>query len=346
MAYELLLFYTNTEVCMAENPVYRELSKKLLMENSAILHQIWKTVCSEKEAEIVNILPGTFSEIASKTGEPPEILEPMLKELFHRGVVFEGKKGGETVFRPPRHIIQFHDATLLWKEAPEELTALWVKFMEQEYPALLELVTRVNFPSFMRVVPINKTITSKSSVLTFEDAEAMIRSATSLAVTRCVCRLSLKKCNNPLENCLQLNKGAEYTIKRGTGKKIDVEQALRILKEAEDHGLVHMTENRSVMGNAICNCCSCCCEMLRFASDSKTRGVLAPSRFAAEVTLDLCTSCGECRDICPMDAVAEGPEGAYSINRDRCIGCGLCASVCTVNAIALLEIRPREFIPA
>ncbi len=331
---------------MVENPAYRELSKKLLMENSVILHQIWKTVCSEEEAEIVNKLPGTISDIALKTGKSPDILEPILKELFHRGVVFEGQKGGETVYRPPRHIIQFHDATLLWKEAPSELAHLWVQFMEQEYPTLLELVTRVNFPSFMRVVPINKTIASKSTVLTFEDAEAMIRSASTLAVTRCVCRLSTQKCDNPLENCLQLNKGAEYTIKRGTGRKIDAEEALRILQEAEEHGLVHMTENRSVMGNAICNCCSCCCEMLRFASDSKTKGVLAPSRYLAEVSADSCTSCGECADICPMDAVAEGPEGAYLVNPDRCIGCGLCASVCPAHAITLAEIRPKEFIPA
>ncbi len=331
---------------MAENPVYRELSKKLLLENSVILHQIWKTVCSEEEAEIVNILPGSIGEIASKTGKSPETLALMLKELFHRGVVFEGKKGGDTVYRPPRHIIQFHDATLLWEEAPEKLSSLWVQFMEQEYPALLELVTRVNFPSFMRVVPINKTISPKSTVLTYEDAEAMIRTATSLAVTRCVCRLSLHKCDNPLENCLQLNKGAEYTIKRGTGRKIDAEEALRILKEAEEHGLVHLTENRSVMGNAICNCCSCCCEMLRFASDSKTKGVLSPSRFVAKVDSNLCSFCGACAQICPMDAIADDTEGTYSVNHDRCIGCGLCANVCAANAISLIETRPREFIPA
>lgn len=331
---------------MTDNPVYRELSKKLLMENSAILHQIWKTVCTEEEAEIVNLLPGSIGETAAKSGKKPEEIQAMMKELFHRGVVFEGQKGGETVYRPPRHIIQFHDATLLWAEAPAELARLWVQFMEQEYPTLLELVTRVNFPSFMRVVPINKTITAKSSVLTFEDAEAMIRSATSLAVTRCVCRLSMKGCDNPLENCLQLNKGAEYTIKRGTGRKIDAEEALRILHEAEEHGLVHMTENRSVMGNAICNCCSCCCEMLRFASDSKTKGVLAPSRYLAKVSADSCTSCGECAEICPMDAIAPGPEGVYAVNAERCIGCGLCASACPADAISLEEIRPKEFIPA
>jgi ferredoxin len=334
------------EVSMSEQSVYRELSKKLLLENSSILHQIWKTVCSEEEAEIVNMLPGTIDEIAAKTAKSSEAIAALLQDLFHRGVVFEGQKGGETVYRPPRHIIQFHDATLLWAEAPKELSALWVEFMEKEYPTLLELVTRVNFPSFMRVVPINRTLSPKSTVLTFEDAETMIRNATSLAVTRCVCRLSLNKCDNPLENCLQLNKGAEYTIKRGTGRKIDAEEALRILKEAEKHGLVHMTENRSVMGNAICNCCSCCCEMLRFAADSKTKGVLAPSRYVANISAELCTSCGECADICPMDALSQGQDGVYIVNGERCIGCGLCASVCPVSAIALEEIRPKEFIPA
>ncbi|MCX7679344.1 MAG: 4Fe-4S binding protein [Spirochaetes bacterium] len=326
--------------------VYRELSKKLLLENSTILHKIWQIVCSEQEAHIVNMLPATIDEIAARTNKSHQEIEKILNELYHRGVVFEGKKGNDIVYRAPRHIIQFHDATLLWDEAPEELLQLWVEFMEKEYPTLLELVTKVNFPSFMRVVPINRTINPKSAVLTYEDAESMIRNAATLAVTRCVCRLSLKRCNNPLENCLQLNKGAEYTIKRGTGRKIDVDEALRILKEAEDHGLVHLTENRAVLGNAICNCCSCCCEMLRFATNTHTKGVLAPSRFVAEISPEACTSCGNCVEICPMKAVGENAQGQFSIQRESCIGCGLCANNCPTSAIFLQEIRPKEFIPA
>ncbi len=31
---------------------------------------------------------------------------------------------------------------------------LWVSFMGHEYAALLELVTQVKMPSFMRVIPI------------------------------------------------------------------------------------------------------------------------------------------------------------------------------------------------
>jgi Pyruvate/2-oxoacid:ferredoxin oxidoreductase delta subunit len=106
-----------------------------------------------------------------------------------------------------------------------------------------------------------------------------------------------------------------------------------------------MTENTAGRSNIICNCCSCCCEILRFATDVKTRGALAPSRFQAQVNAGECTSCSLCVDICPMDAIALNAEDLAWVSRDECIGCGLCASVCPVNAISLFEVRPKEFIP-
>jgi hypothetical protein len=37
------------------------------------------------------------------------------------------------------------------------------------------------------------------------------------------------RCNKLLEACLQMNKGAAYAIKRGTGRQIDLEEAKTIL---------------------------------------------------------------------------------------------------------------------
>ena len=128
---------------MSQQDVYRELSKKLLMENSTVLPRIWKIVCSDKEAEIVNALPGTADEIARKFGMTEGDMLPILHGLYHRGVVFEAVRDGVTTYRMPRHMLQFHDATILWKEAPEALMDLWIEFGETEYPGLLELVTQI-----------------------------------------------------------------------------------------------------------------------------------------------------------------------------------------------------------
>ncbi len=331
---------------MSPQDVYRELSKKLLMEHSTVLPRIWKTVCTEEEALIVHSLPSNVHDLAEKFGMPEDEMLSILGELYHRGAVFEAERNGQTIYRMPRHIVQFHDSTILWEEAPGEMMDLWLEFEETDYPALLELVTQIKMPSFMRVIPINEPIASKSQVLTYEDAAHMLESARSIAVTTCVCRKLMKRCDKPLDVCLQINKGADYTLKRGTGRMVDLEEAMDILKRSEEAGLVHMTENTQGRTNVICNCCNCCCEMLRFATDTKTKGVLAPSRYQAEVDEATCTACGLCVDICPVQAVTQDDDEIARVDAGGCIGCGLCATVCPVDAIVLTNVRPEDFIPA
>jgi ferredoxin len=330
---------------MEQLDVYRELSKKLMMENSSVLPRIWRYVCSEEEALLVNALPGTIDDLAEAFGKDAQEMRRILDRLYQRGVVFDYVKNGVTTYRMPRHILQFHDATIAWENTTPELMDLWKDFDETDYPQLLELVTSLGLPSFMRVIPIGETIGVKNQVLAYEDAASMLRNAGTLAVTTCVCRKLLKRCDGPLDACLQLDRGAEYHIKRGTGRKIDYEEALSILKRSAEAGLVHMTENTPGRSNILCNCCSCCCEMLRFATDTKTKGVLAPSRFQAQVNTGDCTSCGVCVDICPVEAIVLNADNVAEVSPEACIGCGLCASACPVDAIVLSEVRPKEFIP-
>ncbi|MEN6446356.1 MAG: 4Fe-4S binding protein [Syntrophaceae bacterium] len=325
---------------MDQPDVYRELSKKLMMENSVVLPKIWKVVCSEEEARIVNSLPDTIAGLAAVFDRDFEEMRRIIGGLYHRGVVFDYEKDGTTLYRLARHVVQFHDSTIAWEEAPAELLALWEEFGESDYPELLALVTAAKLPAFMRVIPVGETIEAKNQVLAFEDAALLLRNARSLAVTACVCRKLLKRCDGPLDVCLQLDRGADYHIKRGTGRKIEYEEALEILKRSEEAGLVHLTENTPGRSNVLCNCCSCCCEMLRFATDTKTKGVLAPSRFQARVKAAECTSCALCTDICPVGAISLCEDEPAGVNQDECIGCGLCATACPVGAISLIEVRP------
>ncbi len=322
--------------------IYKELSKRLMFENSSILPQIWQRVANETQAQIIAYLPANAQQIAQKFNMSVEEASRTLEELFKRGAAFKKAKPEGAEYRPPKHIVQFHDATLLWKDAPEDFKRLWVQFMDTEYPPLLEVVTKAGIPSFMRVIPINKTLQPESEVLVYEDAYKIIEDAKEIAVVDCVCRLSHGNCTKPLNVCIQINNGAAYTLERGTGRKINKEEAIKILQESEEAGLVHMTENKG-FGNAICNCCSCCCEMLRFAGNKATRGVVAKSRFTAYVDSNLCSSCGLCISVCPVHAVTIADTAI--IDADMCIGCGLCSSHCPVQAIHLKETRPKGHIP-
>ncbi len=323
--------------------IYSRLSQKLAMEQSPLLPQIWRLICSEEEAAIVDSLPGCVEELADRHALSREAMASILENLYHRGAVFDYEKSGQTFYRMPRHIVQFHDATLLWPEAPPELLELWKTFMDSDYRELLKLVTAVKLPSFMRVIPIQETLEATSQVLPSEHVYAIVQQARNLAVTTCVCRKSLQNCQAPREVCLQLDRGADYAIKRGTGRKIDAAEALAILEHARAAGLVHVTENRGGSVNAICNCCRCCCEMLRYVSDERTRGVLAPSRYRAVVDAGECTACALCVDICPVGALTV--DASAAVDPSRCLGCGLCATTCPTGAIRLTEVREQAFIP-
>jgi ferredoxin len=330
---------------MADRDVYQELSSKVGTGQSSIVPEIWKTVCTVDEAHLINALPATAEDLARRFEKTRDEMESVLHVLFQRGLVFEASKGGKTVYRMPRHIIQFHDASTLWAEAPPELLDLWRRYTEEEYPQVPALLKAIGAPPFFRVIPINEKIETHSQVLAYEDAARIVEQAAVLAVTKCPCRLIMRKCDKPLEVCLQMNRGAEYAIKRGTGRRIDVEEAKAILRRAEEAGLVHLTENKAGVGTVICNCCECCCVGLPYARNADTNGLLVPSRYRAVMEPDDCTGCGICVDDCPMEAISLNDHDVAVVNAETCIGCGVCTHVCAPGAIRLIVVRNQDFIP-
>jgi ferredoxin len=331
---------------MSHCDVYRELSKKVGTENSRIVPEIWRIVCTPEEAELLIVLPATIEELALRLGKTPEEIGSMARLLFHKGVVFEATREGKTTYRMPRHIIQFHDASTLWADAPPELIDLWRHYMEEEYSQIPALLTAMKATPFFRVVPINEKIETRSQVLAYEDAAIIVEKASSLAVTNCPCRTIMRKCDKPLEVCLQINRGADYAIKRGTGRRIDSDEAKTILRRAEEAGLVHLTENKAGIGTVICNCCNCCCIGLPYAKHAETSGLIVPSRYQAVVEGSACTGCGICVDDCPMDAITLNTSNVAEVNADSCIGCGVCTRLCPAEAVLLRVVRQEDFIPS
>ena len=183
-----------------------------------------------------------------------------------------------------------------------------------------------------------------TQVLAYENVHEIIEKAKTLAVTKCTCRLTAHKCDRPLEACLQVNRAAQYSIDRGTGREVSKEEALKILREAEEAGLIHVTMNKHQVDHFICNCCPCCCQTMPILIKGGIR-VIDPSRFQARVDPDLCTACGACLERCYFGALQADGEGQAQVEGEKCIGCGLCRVVCPVEAITLEAVRPEEFVP-
>jgi Fe-S-cluster-containing hydrogenase component 2 len=88
----------------------------------------------------------------------------------------------------------------------------------------------------------------------------------------------------------------------------------------------------------ICNCCKCCCGVLKAINKYNIPApMVINSHYYAQIDPEKCIACGICADErCQVNAIEEGDE-VYRIVKGRCIGCGLCAQTCPAEAISLVH---------
>jgi formate hydrogenlyase subunit 6/NADH:ubiquinone oxidoreductase subunit I len=254
-----------------------------------------------------------------KNGEKNYSLVPLIPGVFE----FPFMKGGGT----PMH----ERLGKLWEEYHHE--ALGASFAGNPTP-------------LMRVVAVDKSITARDRVHPYEEVKNFINNASFIAVTNCACRVSVAACDKPKEVCLIFDSAAQYLVEYGFARQISKEEGLKVLDMAEEAGLVHTSNNSADRANLICNCCPCCCTVLRGKTQLKHPHAFEPSRFEAFVNADECTGCGICVDErCPMKAIDMVDDVAV-VNAAECIGCGLCVTGCPTDAIVLEERKTLPATPA
>lgn len=330
--------------------IYQQMTDKIMLTGSRLIPELFKMIVDESEAQLLMAMPGTPEQLAERIQRPVDEVANICRILYHKGMAFKSYKGGAVGYKMCRDMIQFHDATILWPEAPQVYLDLWQRFMEEEWPGFARLAEQFFPKAITRIIPVGKAIEAGSQqVLDIDSANKIIERAQTLAVTRCTCRVIAHKCEMPLEVCIQVDNAAKYTIDRGSGREISKEEALQVLQMSEEKGLVHVTMNRAQAGHFICNCCSCCCQALPLVISDGLK-ILDPSRFQAEIDAALCSGCGTCLDRCHFMAIeAINPDDdvkAMRVIPEKCMGCGICQITCPEEAISLKEVRPLDFIPA
>ncbi|HET89144.1 MAG TPA: 4Fe-4S ferredoxin [Chloroflexi bacterium] len=202
-------------------------------------------------------------------------------------------------------------------------------------------------PAVHRVIPVEEAIPFDLEIFPHERATELIESAKSWGVRRCICRVQQqligKGCDHGIENCLVFAPVEGLFVNDDVTRAITKEEALRILDETEEEGLVHTTGNYRDGLNYICNCCSCCCGILRSVVEFGIPTAIATSHFHAVVDPDLCIGCGDCIERCQFDALSL-PGDLCQVDEVRCVGCGACAIICLADALSL-ERRIEDETP-
>ncbi len=254
-----------------------------------------------------------------KDGEKSYALVPLIPGVFE----FPFMKGGGT----PMH----ERLGKLWEEYHHE--ALGASFAGNPTP-------------LMRVVAVDKSVTARDRIHPYEEVKNFINNASFIALTNCACRVSVAGCDKPKEVCLIFDAAAQFLVEYGFARHISKEEGLKVLDMAEEAGLVHTSNNSADRANLICNCCPCCCTVLRGRTQLKHPHAFEPSRFEAFVNADECTGCGICADErCPMKAIDMVADVAV-VNATECIGCGLCVTGCPTGAIVFEERKQMPATPA
>ena len=280
----------------------------------------------------------TAEQIAQRTGRPLEGLEETLITMWQKGEIAGFKYGGVMLFKMMPWIVGIYEMQL--------------NRMDREFALLCEQYGRhwgrqfiKHGPQIMQVVPVEREIPVNQEALTYQQVSSLIESSQSFMVNTCICKKSQgllnRPCSKPTEVCLAMAQlPGIFDNSPWGGRIITKEEAYEVLSLAEQAGLVHLTYNVASGHHYICNCCGCCCGILRAVKMGAPN--LLNSRYYAEIDPNLCTGCGTCAtERCQVDAIMAG-ESHYQVNRRRCIGGGLCATTCPEKAVTLVRKNPDE----
>lgn len=280
--------------------------------------------------------------IAQKAGLSEEETLKHLEAMAGKGIITSKNKEGEKFYSLLPLIPGVYEFPFMkggGQPMHKRLAELWEEYHQEALGASFA----GNPTPLMRVVAVEKSITPQNRVHPYEEVKNLIDNASSVALAKCACRVSVGGCDKPKEVCLVFGSITDFLVEGGFARRISKDEALKVLDIAEEAGLVHTSNNSADRANLICNCCPCCCTVLRGRTQLKHPHAFEPSRFEAVVDADECTGCSACADErCPMKAIKMVDEIAV-INAADCIGCGLCVTGCPADAILLTE---REQVPS
>lgn len=329
---------------------------------SKLLNQILKMLFSEKEAELVSLLPikpFTVEKASHIWKMDMPSAQNALNELAGRAILVDIEQNGKSVYVLPPPMAGFFEFSLMRVRDDIDqklLSELFYQYLNVEEDFIQELFTRGE-TQLGRVFVHEPVLSNENAlhVLDYERATEVIKTASHIAIGTCYCRHKMyhldKACDAPMEICMTFNTAAASLIKHGHARRVDEVEGMELLHQAYESNLVQFGENIREKVNFICNCCGCCCEAMIAARRFAILNPVHTTNFIPEIEGESCNGCGKCVNVCPVEAMslisANDPHRPKMklarLEQDLCLGCGLCVRSCPEDSIHL-EARPQRVI--
>jgi len=308
--------------------------------DSGVELRILKRLFTPEEAEAamaLTMLPESADAIAKKLGKKESDTEKLFYSMSKKGLILRLCTEQNT-YMAANFIVG------MWEYHVNDLDEKLIHDVNEYIPQIWEKTWAKQKTQQLRVIPVSKSISAEMNIMPYEEAESIIKKQSKLVVAPCICRKEQNMvghgCDRPLETCLMLGAGAYFYEQNGTGRPVSQEEALEILNQGIEAGLVLQPSN-SQKPLVICMCCGCCCLVLKNLNKLDEPAKVACTNYYVTVTEDDCTGCGDCEDICQMGAITVEDESAV-VSLARCVGCGLCVTKCEFNATSLVEKEEFE----
>lgn len=308
---------------------------------SGIELQILQAMFTEEEATLFTEMTAeleTPQSLARRLNRPEEEIAHRLEDMARKGLLFRLRESDSVRYSaiPFIHGLLEFQITRLEKET--------VKLVGQYINEKLKYAMMEMTGSFQRTIPVQQSVEVQHTVAPYDDACAILRKQDLIVLTACACRTQRaqfgKGCGKPLEVCFMFGPMGEYYLENGLGRQVSLEEAIRILTEAQEAGLITQPSNAEDPFT-LCNCCGDCCGFLHALQKHPKPAEMISSNYRLILDQDRCSGCGQCVDRCGLQASEMNKQGTAELITDRCIGCGLCVITCPEGARKLVA-KPRE----